>query len=209
MVFPKFFSTIIGLVPLLALIVTYLARFIEKQNKLQKSKHLIDLLKTRDELKNLYLEKEKEGTTPHVLARIKELMIEIEKEIYAKPKELKFNLKPYFILITIEIITVIGGVYSGILVFMNTIITGKSWQNNLPFLEGIFESETMRVILIFVFVAVSFGLTIFYAEKKEEKYENKVGFNLYMLLVFNILFLALSLIVSLLLYLLDFLSPWF
>lgn len=202
------FSDLLSFTPLLGLLIPLIIRIIEKQNKLQRSRRLIDLLKTRDELKQLLTEKMQENTaTQVVVKRVNDLIAEIEKEIFAPPHETK--IKYYIVLISIEIVTVISGIYFGILVFMNRIIKGRSYENSLPFLEGIFANPVARVMMLMVFVTLSIFLTLRIAQQLESHARNKYRFNLMMWLVFNVLFITITLVSSLLLYLIDFVNPWF
>ncbi|MES2733025.1 MAG: hypothetical protein V4714_14850 [Bacteroidota bacterium] len=202
------FTDFISFTPLLGLLIPIIIRMLEKQNKLQRSRRLIDLLKTREELKQLLAEKIQDKTASQVvLKRVNDLVAEIEGEIFAPPRETK--VKFYVILISIEIVTIISGIYFGILVFMNRLIRGKSYENNLPFLEGIFSNPVARVMMLMIFVTLSVFFTLMIARRLEDEARNKYRFNLMMLLVFNALFLTISLISSLLLYLIDFVNPWF
>jgi hypothetical protein len=201
-------TDLLSFTPLLGLLIPLVIRFVEKQNKLQRSRRLIDLLKTRDELKQLLAEKIQDKTASQVVVkRVNDLITEIEKEIFAPPRETK--IKYYVVLISIEIVTVISGIYFGILVFMNRIIKGRSRENNLPFLEGIFSDPVARVLMLMIFVTLSFFLTMRVAHHLENRARNKYRFNMMMLLVFNVLFIVITLVSSLLLYLLDFVNPWF
>lgn len=204
------FSDLLSFTPLFGLFIPFIVRFIERQNKLQRSRYLIDLIKTREELKELLGEKtEGDATSLVVTRRLEELIEEIEAEIFAPPKE--YRIKGYIILITIEIVTMISGVYFGILVFMNRIIRGKSYENNLPFLEGIFSNPVSRVMMLMLFVTTSIFLSLQVAKKWESAVSrrNRYKFNLFILLVFNIFFCAITLVSSFFLYLLDFFNPWF
>ncbi len=201
-------TNLLTFTPLLGLLIPLIIRFIEKQNKLQRSRRLIDLLKTRDELKQLLADKVQDKTASQIVVkRVNDLIAEIEKEIFAPPRETK--IKYYVVLISVEIVTVISGIYFGILVFMNRIIKGRSHENNLPFLEGVFENPVARVMMLVIFVTLSVFLTLRLAHQLEDRAHNKHRFNMMMLLVFNVLFIAITLVSSLLLYLLDFVNPWF
>jgi hypothetical protein len=181
---------------------------VEKQNKLQRSRRLIDLLKTRDELKQLLAEKINDQTaTQVVVKRVNDLIGEIEREIFAPPRET--TIKYYIVLISIEVVTFISAIYFGILVFMNKVINGKSYENRLPFLEGVFANPLARVMMLMLFVTLSIFLTMRIAQTLESQARNKYRFNLMMLLVFNVLFIFIALSSSLLLYLIDFVNPWF
>jgi hypothetical protein len=46
-------------------------------------------------------------------------------------------------------------------------------------------------------------------DKLENRVQNKLYFNGLMFIIFNILFVLIALALSLILYLVDFLSPWF
>src|SRR3954451_8287396 len=105
-------TNLLTFTPLLGLLIPLIIRFIEKQNKLQRSRRLIDLLKTRDELKQLLAEKIQDKTASQVVVkRVNDLIAEIEKEIFAPPRETK--IKYYVVLISVEIVTVISGIYFG------------------------------------------------------------------------------------------------
>jgi ABC-type multidrug transport system fused ATPase/permease subunit len=201
-------TDLLSFTPLLGLLIPLVIRFVEKQNKLQRSRRLIDLLKTRDELKQLLAEKiENQSATQVVVRRVNDLIAEIEKEIFAPPRETK--IKYYIVLISIEVVTFISAIYFGILVFMNKVINGKSYESNLPFLEGIFANPVARVMMLMLFVTLSIFLTMRVASHLEPRARNKYRFNFMMLLVFNVLFIAITLASSLLLYLIDFVNPWF
>jgi hypothetical protein len=201
-------TDLLSFTPLLGLLIPLIIRFVEKQNKLQRSRRLIDLLKTRDELKQLLAEKiENQSATQVVVRRVNDLIAEIEKEIFAPPRETK--IKYYIVLISIEVVTFISAIYFGILVFMNKVINGKSYESNLPFLEGVFANPVARVMMLMLFVTLSIFLTMRVASQLEPRARNKYRFNLMMLLVFNVLFIAITLASSLLLYLIDFINPWF
>jgi hypothetical protein len=201
-------TDLLSFTPLLGLLIPLIIRFVEKQNKLQRSRRLIDLLKTRDELKQLLAEKINDQTaTQVVVKRVNDLIGEIEREIFAPPRET--TIKYYIVLISIEVVTFISAIYFGILVFMNKVINGKSYENRLPFLEGVFANPLARVMMLMLFVTLSIFLTMRIAQTLESQARNKYRFNLMMLLVFNVLFIFIALSSSLLLYLIDFVNPWF
>jgi succinate dehydrogenase hydrophobic anchor subunit len=201
-------TDLLSFTPLLGLLIPLVIRFVEKQNKLQRSRRLIDLLKTRDELKQLLAEKIDDQTaTQVVVKRVNDLIAEIEREIFAPPRET--TIKYYIVLISIEVVTFISAIYFGILVFMNKVINGKSYENSLPFLEGVFANPVARVMMLMLFVTLSIFLTMRVAQQLESQARNKYRFNLMMLLVFNVLFIFITLASSLLLYLIDFVNPWF
>lgn len=201
-------TDLLSFTPLLGLLIPLIIRLVEKQNKLQRSRRLIDLLKTRDELKQLLAEKIQDQTaTQVVVKRVNDLIGEIEREIFAPPRET--TIKYYIVLISIEVVTFISAIYFGILVFMNKVINGKSYENNLPFLEGVFANPVARVMMLMLFVTLSIFLTMRIAQKLESRARDKYRFNFMLLLVFNILFIVITLSSSLLLYLIDFVNPWF
>ena len=201
-------TDLLSFTPLLGLLIPLIIRIVEKQNKLQRSRRLIDLLKTRDELKQLLAEKIDDQTaTQVVVKRVNDLIGEIEREIFAPPRET--TIKYYIVLISIEVVTFISAIYFGILVFMNKVINGRSYENSLPFLEGVFANPVARVMMLMLFVTLSIFLTMRIAQQLENQARNKYRFNLMMLLVFNVLFIFITLASSLLLYLIDFVNPWF
>ena len=201
-------TDLLSFTPLLGLLIPLIIRFVEKQNKLQRSRRLIDLLKTRDELKQLLAEKiNDQPATQVVVKRVNDLIGEIEREIFAPPRET--TIKYYIVLISIEVVTFISAIYFGILVFMNKVINGKSYENNLPFLEGVFANPVARVMMLMLLVTLSIFLTMRIAQKLESRARNKYRFNLMMLLVFNVLFIVITMSSSLVMYLIDFVNPWF
>lgn len=201
-------TDLLSFTPLLGLLIPLIIRFVEKQNKLQRSRRLIDLLKTRDELKQLLAEKIHDQTaTQVVVKRVNDLIGEIEREIFAPPRET--TIRYYIVLISIEVVTFISAIYFGILVFMNKVINGKSYESRLPFLEGVFANPVARVMMLMLFVTLSIFLAMRIAQTLESQARNKYRFNLMLLLVFNVLFIFIALSSSLLLYLIDFVNPWF
>lgn len=197
------------LVPLLGVLVPFIIRWIDNLNKHKKARQLIDLVKTRDELHELLLAKREEGGTHHamLIRRMEMMLFDLDKQIRTTGRQ--YKVQPYILLIAGEIIFFISSMYFGILAWMDKIVNGKSYENDLPFLEGIFESAGARILLLLIYVTFS----VYWVIKREAKFHKQFGtryvFNLVMLGYFNLTFVVVTLIFSLLLSLLDFVNPWF
>lgn len=197
------------MVPLLGVLVPFVIRWIDNLNKHKKARQLIDLVKTRDELSELLLLKREAGGPQNALLirRMEVMLFDLDKQIRTTGRQ--YKIQPYILLIAVEIIFFISGMYFGILVWMDKIISGKSHENNVPFLEGIFGSPGARISLLLIYVTFSVYWVIKREVKIQKKYGRKWVFNLVMLAFFNLTFVAVTLLFSLLLSLLDFINPWF
>jgi len=197
------------LVPLLGVLVPFVIRWIDNLNKHQKARQLIDLVKTRDELNDLLLIKREAGGSQNALLtkRMEAMLFDLDKQIRTTGRQ--YKVQPYIILLAGEIIFFISSLFFGIISWMDRIITGKSQEHKLPFLEGIFEAPAARITLLLFYVTFS----VYWVIKRESRFQILYGrkwvFNAVMLGYFNLTFLIVTLIFSLLLSILDFINPWF
>ena len=167
----------IAILSLLAALIPIFVSWYDKRDKLKKTVYLIELIKTKDQLKELIEDLKTQSNTTIIIEKLHKNLEEIEGEIYASQKRKITNA--FLIFISIEIFLIFS-IYS------------ESVISKLHFLEGIFESSTSQMLLFFLIVMVSYIATFQISKKKWFKFKNQYKKNAISIIVFNLILMLLS-----------------
>lgn len=195
------------LVPALGLLVPFLIRWIENRSRLKQAQHLLQVIKTRDEIDKFIAEAEKEAI---ILPENEEEQLRyyrraLENEIRGKDN---IDIRLYPILISLEIIFFVSAAFSGFLGIFQKLIYAQS-NETLPFLEGIFSNPGIRIILLLLCLLAAMYPTYLFAQRINIRQGKGTGSEFRIFAAFNAYFFGLLLILGFLLYLLDLIFPWF
>jgi len=195
------------LVPALGLLVPFLIRWIENKSRLKQARHLLDVIQTRDEIAKLLKDAESEGFT--LLDNEESQLRYYEKEL---EKEIRRNdiieIRLYPILISLEIVFFVSALFSGAISFLEKLIYAQGNQT-LPFLEGIFSNSNIRISLLLICLLTSLYLTYSVQKKLILRFGYSKTTELKIFGIFNLFFLICILTLGLVLFILDWIMPWF
>lgn len=195
------------LVPALGLLVPFLIRWIENKSRLKQARHLLDVIQTRDEIAKLLKDAESEGFT--LLDNEESQLRYYEKEL---EKEIRRNdiieIRLYPVLISLEIIFFVSALFSGAISFLEKLIYAQGNQT-LPFLEGIFSNSNIRISLLLICLLTSLYLTYSVQKKLILRFGYSKTTELKIFGIFNLFFLICILTLGLVLFILDWIMPWF
>jgi hypothetical protein len=195
------------LVPALGLLVPFLIRWIENKSRLKQARHLLDVIQTRDEIAKLLKDAESEGFT--LLDNEESQLRYYEKEL---EKEIRRNdiieIRLYPVLISLEIIFFVSALFSGAISFLEKLIYAQGNQT-LPFLEGIFSNSNIRISLLLICLLTSLYLTHSVQKKLILRFGYSKATELKIFGIFNLFFLSCILTLGLVLFILDWIMPWF
>ncbi len=195
------------IVPALGLLVPFVIRWIENKSRLRQARHLLDVIKTRDEIENLLADAKKNQL---VLLENEEVQLrfytkELEKEIRRNDT---LDIRLYPILISVEMIFFISAFFSGAVSFLEKLVYAQG-NETLPFLEGIFSNSSIRIGLLIFCLMISLYVTHIFQKRLVVKHGFSVKTELKVFGIFNLVFAAILLTLGLILYLLDLVIPWF
>jgi hypothetical protein len=194
-------------VPALGLLVPFLIRWIENKSRLKQARHLLDVIQTRDEIAKLLKDAESEGFT--LLDNEESQLRYYEKEL---EKEIRRNdiieIRLYPILISLEIVFFVSALFSGAISFLEKLIYAQGNQT-LPFLEGIFSNSNIRISLLLICLLTSLYLTYSVQKKLILRFGYSKTTELKIFGIFNLFFLICILTLGLVLFILDWIMPWF
>ena len=195
------------LVPALGLLVPFLIRWIENKSRLKQARHLLDVIQTRDEIAKLLKDAESEGFT--LLDNEESQLRYYEKEL---EKEIRRNdiieIRLYPVLISLEIIFFVSALFSGAISFLEKLVYAQGNQT-LPFLEGIFSNSNIRISLLLICLLTSLYLTHSVQKKLILRFGYSKATELKIFGIFNLFFLSCILTLGLVLFILDWIMPWF
>lgn len=195
------------IVPALGLLVPFVIRWIENKSRLRKARHLLDVIKTRNEISGLLEEAEERGMRlPHnEKVQLQFYALELEKEI-SQTQVTEIRLYP--ILISLEIIFFVSALFSGALTFLQKLVYAQG-NETLPFLEGIFSNPSIRLVLLIFCLLSSLYLTYTVQKKLVIRLGYSFRTELRIFGIFNLFFAGILLALGMVLYLLDLVIPWF
>ena len=156
---------------LIAAGVPFLISWLEKRDKLKRTVYLIELIKTKDELIKIIDNQKASQNSAILQQKLENNLEEIEKEIYKSKK--KFSLFGFLTIISIEI-PIIFYFYAS-----------KFFKKGIG--EGIFNKEIYQNILFLILLSLSFIITIRLANLIRKKIKNKILYNIFVILVFNLI----------------------
>lgn len=190
--------------PFLAVLAPLIVIWIQKKDKLHKTKYFIELVQSWEELKKIKLRLETEHASPIVLDKVNSLLQEIDGEINSTSE--RSNTSVFVTLVFIESV-IIGILFVSWSDYVNKIFVGSSQDSGLLFLEGIFRSTTARFALLMTFVSISIFLTLVSAKKLLNKIQKSRLRELVLLAAFNAILVAVTVLISIILTLLDPIVP--
>ncbi|MBL7993867.1 hypothetical protein JNM05_00705 [bacterium] len=191
--------------PFLAVLAPLIVIWIQKKDKLQKTKYFVELVKSWEELKQIKIQLESEHSSPIVLEKVNSLLREVDSEINSTSE--RSNITVFMSIVFVESV-ILGILFSSLSDYFNAVFVGSSRDSGLLFLEGIFRSTTARFALLMVFVSISIFLTIISTKKMVNRIQKTHIRNLTLLAVFNVLLISVTIVISLILTLLDPISPY-
>jgi hypothetical protein len=190
--------------PFLAVLAPLIVIWIQKRDKLQKTKYFIELVRSWEELKKIKSELESSNAPPIVLEKVNSLLEEIDGEInYSSDRS---NITVFMTVVFVESV-IIGILFTSWSDYLNKVFVGSSYDSGLLFLEGIFRSTTARFILLMIFVSVSILLTILGMKRLTKNIQKTYVRNLTLLASFNLILIAVTFLISLILTILDPIVP--
>ncbi|KAB2879660.1 hypothetical protein F9K33_08255 [bacterium] len=191
--------------PFLAVLAPLIVIWIQKKDKLQKTKYFVELVKSWEELKQIKIQLESEHSSPIVLEKVNSLLREVDNEINSTSE--RSNITVFMSIVFVESV-VLGILFSSLSDYFNAVFVGSSRDSGLLFLEGMFRSTTARFALLMVFVSISIFLTIISTKKMVNRIQKTYIRNLTLLAVFNVVLISVTIVISLILTLLDPISPY-
>ena len=195
------------LVPVLGLLVPFIIRWIENRSRLKQAQHLLQVIKTRDEIDKLIEDSEKEAILlpGNEEEQLRYYRRALENEIRGKEN---IDIRIYPILISLEIIFFASAAFSGFLGIFQKLIYAQG-NETLPFLEGIFSNPGIRIALLLVCLLSALYPAYRFSQKISMRsgLSRKTEFRIF--LFFNACFFGLLFMLGLVLYLLDLMLPWF
>lgn len=201
---PSYYSII---VPAFGLLVPFIMRWIENRSRLRQARHLLDVIKTRDEINRLLhpLENQTLALLENEEEQLSYYQKELEKEI---KRNRSIDIRLYPILISVELVFFISAIFSRAVSFMEDLIFAQG-QNNFSFLEGIFSNPNIRIGLLVFCVVLTIFITNGLQKKVEMRLPPSIRRELVMFVLFNGVLSLVMLIFGLILFSLDWLIPWF
>lgn len=195
------------LVPALGLLVPFIIRWSETKSRLNQARHLLSVLQTREEIQQLI--KRIEANHLVLLENEERQLRYFEKELEKEVKRTnKLDIRLYPILISVEIIFFTTTIFTGTISFLKNIVYSRG-RESLPFLEGIFADPWIRITILLVCL----GLSIYMAQGIWRRLVFRWGTNtktdLVTFGVFNLFYFAMVTTIGLILFMLDWISPWF
>ncbi len=185
----------------LAVFVPLIVFWLQKKDKLHKTKHFIELMKAHEELSHL----RSRPQSDELNEKIDRLLKEVDEEIHYSFD--RFGLRFFFGMVFIEMIFV-ATLLSQWSDYINKIFSGPSYESGLYFLEGIFQSTTARLILFMLLVSISVFFTIQSTMKWVSSMNHASKRNLLLLGVFHLFLIVIIVVVSIILSLLDPIIPY-
>ena len=170
----------IAILSLLAALIPIFVSWYDKRDKLKKTVYLIELIKTKDQLKDLIEELKTQSNTTILIEKLQKNLEEIESEIYASQKKKITNA--FLIFISVEIFLIFS--------FFSEFVILK-----LHFLEGIFESSISQMLLFLLIVMISYIATFELSKKKWLKFKNQYKKSAASIILFNLILMVLSFVV--------------
>lgn len=201
---PNYYTII---VPALGLLVPFVIRWIENRSRLKQARHLLDVIKTRDEIEKML--QQAADMNLNLLQNEEDQLNYYQKEL---EKEIKRNrmidIRLYPILISVELVFFISAIFSRAVSFLENLIYAQGKQN-FSFLEGIFSNPNIRIGLLVFCLVLSIFITNGLQKKVEMRFKPSLRREILIFIIFNAILAAVMLFFGLILFLLDWLIPWF
>jgi len=194
-------------VPALGLLVPFVIRWIENKSRLRQARHLLDVIKTRDEIEKIISNAEQNEIN---LLENEEVQLKYFKK--ALEREIRRNdaleIRLYPVLVSLEMIFLVSVLFTGALRFLETLIYAQG-NATLPFLEGIFSNSNIRIGLLLFCLVLSLYMTHGFQNRLLIKKGSSIKTEIIIFFGFNGFFFLTVFTLGLILYLLDLVLPWF
>ena len=195
------------LVPALGLLVPFVIRWIENKSRLRQARHLLDVIKTRDEIEKIISDSDQKGINllENEEIQLKYFQKALEKEIRRNDA---LDIRLYPVLVSLEMIFFVSVMFTGALRFLENLIYAQG-DSTLPFLEGIFSNPNIRIGLLIFCLLLSLYMTHGYQNRLIIKKGASTKTEIRIFFAFNAFFFLTIFALGLILYLLDLVLPWF
>jgi len=201
---PNYYSII---VPAFGLLVPFILRWVENRSRLKQARHLLDVIKTRDEINQLL--NQAHDLKVNLLENEQDQLNFYQKELEKEIKRSRFiDIRLYPILISVELVFFISAIFSRAVSILEDLIYSQG-NETLPFLEGIFSNPNIRLGLLLFCVILSIFITNSVQKKVEMKLGPSIRRELFLFLVFNGVVASIVVTFGLVLFMLDWFIPWF
>lgn len=201
---PSYYSII---VPAFGLLVPFILRWIENRSRLKQARHLLDVIKTRDEIHQLL--NQFQESRVNLLENEQEQLNFYQKELEKEIKRSNFiDIRLYPILISVELVFFISAIFSRAVTFLENLVYTQG-NETLPFLEGIFSNHNIRLGLILFCIILAIFITNSFQKRIEMKMGPSIRRELVLFTVFNGVLASILVSFGLILFMLDWFIPWF
>lgn len=161
---------------LMTLVVPLLVQYFAKRSNLQRGRHVVELLKTRDELDEVIDQYQQKGSTD-LTGRLTELRTRVDEDIESSIRTPRVNVYQLIIL---------GESYFGFQLLL-LVLENFSEQK-----EGIMETDIAWMFFWAIIVCMSAGLTFALAKNVKRRIHNYLVYNVGMIVIFNLIVLGSS-----------------
>ena len=167
----------IAILSFIAALIPLFISWYDRKDKLKKTVYLIELIKTKEQLKDLIEDLKTQSNTTILIEKLESNLEEIEDEIYDSQRGKLRN--GFLLFISIEI-------------FLIFFVFSESVIERLHFLEGIFASSVSQIFLLFIIVAISYVITYRLSSSKLIKSVNHYQKNGISIILFNLILFLLG-----------------
>ncbi|NKB63857.1 MAG: hypothetical protein GKR95_17660 [Gammaproteobacteria bacterium] len=195
-----------ALLAMLSVLIPFFVNWLDKSSTLRQSAYVIELLNAKDQLIEIREQRLASNTSPMLMERINSLLLGIDKELDRGSE--KRSLTALVSLMLVEAVLFLSAIFLQVSESMTRFLKGKSYENGMYFLEGIFQYQGVRMSMMAVFISVSVYLVIQISHKVFQKFDSVILANCFLLLLFNVLFIVVTVLGGVTLLVLDPIVDW-
>ena len=184
------------------MLLPFIFRRIEKQDRLSRVTYLIKLLKARQEL-NQILQNENQISID-VRNEATNVLERVDIELATPRENDRFGL--FVLSAFVESVLFLGAGFTQLSEWYKVFV-GKAYESGLFFLEGIFGYPAARIFLLVLCIILAVVLTIKTMPRLSAKFQSYYIVNFALLAIFNILLVIIVVLVGLILALTDPIVP--
>ena len=190
----------------LAVFVPLVVFWLQKKDKLQKTKYFVELMRAHEELKTIRRHQETENASPVVMEKIDSLLREVDEEInFTTMDRSAIRLFMTWVFLECVILSLIFSQWSE---YINKVFAGPSYESGLYFLEGIFQSTTARLIMLMVFVSISVFFSIKKIKPRTDRLPTAFKRHVALFAAFNGILILVTIVICFVLWALDPIVPY-
>lgn len=191
----------------MGLLVPFFIRWMENKSRLSQARHLLQVIQTREEISQILNNAENEDVfiPKNEEIQLRYFQKELEKELRQSNS---FKVRLYPILISIELFFFITAIFYSAVTFFERLIFGQGSQS-YPFLEGIFSTPNIRIAILVLSVIQSVYWAMIFHKKQELKWGASLKTEIVTFGIFNLGLICIVTFLGILLFLLDWVLPWF